>query len=276
MSEVGEISWNERLEEYFCSTGERAECLSWLHKRGEEIYSQRRTWIDLPVIIISSATGFLSVGSSTMFEGYESLATTLLGVASLFVGILNTTGAYFGWAKRAEGHRISSIHYAKLYRFLKIEMSLPREERMSATDLLKYTKDQYDRLQEISPLLPPQVIDDFRHRFEKYKDIAKPEEANGLESVVVFQEPPLPLKIRNPPSGEPSLESPVRMLPLPPPSPAKRQTAIGSVLTRQKRLSQPSAVEATSHEQVVLTTSPAIANEPHRTNTIETTDHQHD
>lgn len=276
MSEIGEVSWNERLEEYFCSTAEQAECLSWLHKRAEEIYSSRRTLIDLPVIVISSATGFLSVGSSTMFEGYENLASTLLGVASLFVGVLNTAGAYFGWAKRAEGHRISSIHYAKLYRFLKIEMALPRDERMSATDLLKYTKDQYDRLQEISPMVPPQVIADFRVKFEKYADISKPEDANGLVSVVVFQEPPQSLKIRSPLSSATDLDRQGRTPPSPRPTLSKRPSAIKSDPVLQMRPSQQSAAATTFHEQVGLTIVPTNEDAPPRTTAAETHDHPHE
>jgi hypothetical protein len=110
-----------------------------------------------------------------------------LGMMSLFVGVLNTTGSYFGWSRRTEGHRISSIHYAKLYRFIHVEMSLPRDERMSPQDLLKYVKDQYDRLQEVSPLIPESVIRLFNHRFQHETDISKPEEANGLEKIEIYR-----------------------------------------------------------------------------------------
>ena len=101
---------------------------------------------------------------------------------------MNTIGTYFGWAKRAEGHRISSIQYSKLYRFLSIEMSLPRNERMTPHDLLKYTKEYYDRLQEISPLIPPEIIKEFQIKFKDEKDISRPEEVNGLHKVVVYED----------------------------------------------------------------------------------------
>lgn len=189
MSELGQVTWNENLERYFAETGERAQCLSLIHKRAEEIYSHRRTYIDLPIVIISSVTGFLSVGTSSMFAGQEQLASILLGVASLFVSVLNTTGSYFGWAKRSEGHRISSIQYSKLYRFLAIEMSLPRDERMSPTDLLKYTRESYDRLQEeVSPMIPPTLVGEFNKKFEKYKDVSRPEELNGLKGISVYRD----------------------------------------------------------------------------------------
>jgi hypothetical protein len=185
-TEKKEIHWTEMLEEYFASTGEKAHCLSWCHKKAESLYSNRRTWIDLPVIVISGVTGFLSAGSPSMFNDGK-VASIALGVASLFVSILNTAGSYYGWAKRSEGHRISAIHYARLYRFISVELSLPRDERMGPNDFLKYVKDQYDRLQEISPLIPPEVIHEFQTKFANEKEISKPEEANGLEKIVVFR-----------------------------------------------------------------------------------------
>ena len=188
MSELGNVSWNDNLEKYFSDTSEHSQCLSWVHKRAEEIYSHRRTFVDIPVIVISSLTGFLSASSTSLFEGQEKLSSIALGVASLFVSVINTIGTYFAWAKRAEAHRLSAVQYSRLHRFLKLELNLPREERMTPTDLLKYTKDAYDRLQEISPLIPPQLIQEFKRKFSSYKDIAKPTELNGLEKVVVYRD----------------------------------------------------------------------------------------
>lgn len=191
-SAAGELStnihWTERLEEYFVQTGEKANCLAWVHKKCEELYSVRKTFIDLPVIVGSGVIAFLNAGSQSMFEDAR-ISSIALGVGSLVVGILNTMGTYFGWSKRAEGHRISAIHYAKLYRFIAVEMALPRDERMSPHDLLKMVKDQYDRLAEISPMIPSTIIHKFQKRFKKVTDIHKPEEANGIHKINVYRVP---------------------------------------------------------------------------------------
>jgi hypothetical protein len=181
------ITWHTRLEEYFAQTGERAHCLSWLHAKAEEMYSSRTGWIDLPVIILGTLNGAISVGSDSLF-GNSQYASVGVGVVALMTAILTTVGTYFAWAKRAEGHRISSINYGKLYRFLSVEMSLPRHERMTPDDLLKYTKEQYDRLAEVSPLVPPTIIEMFKAKFggEKYAEISKPSITNGLEPIHVF------------------------------------------------------------------------------------------
>ena len=188
-SEIGDVDWTSILEEYFSSSGEKAHCLAWCHKQAEALYSNRRNWIDIPSIMLSSVIGFLNAGSSSMFNDPK-ISSIALGVGSLVVGVLQTVNTYFAWAKKAEGHRISSIQYAKLYRFLKIEMALPRSQRMNPNDLLKKIKDDYDRLQEISPLLPNQVIQEFKQKFSdaKYAEISKPEETNGLEKITVFEE----------------------------------------------------------------------------------------
>jgi len=183
------ISWHHSLEEYFASVAEKANCLSWCHKKAEQMYANRKTFIDLPVIVLSAVTGFMSVGSTTLFAGNESTASVALGAVSLFVSILNTTGSYFGWSKRQEGHRISSIQYSRLYRFLQVEMGLPRAERQQPTELLKYVREQYDRLQEISPLIPETIAAEFKSRFNSVTDISKPEELNGLDAITIYPEP---------------------------------------------------------------------------------------
>jgi hypothetical protein len=180
------IHWTVKLEEYFASTGEKAHCLSWVHKQAEQMYSTRRTFIDLPVIVGSGVVAFLNAGSSSMFDDPR-ISSIALGIGSLCIGVLNTLGSYFGWAKRAEGHRISAIHYAKLYRFITVELALPREERMSPHAFLKYVKDQYDRLQEISPLVPQSIVRSFQRKFKNEHEISKPEEANGLEKITVYR-----------------------------------------------------------------------------------------
>jgi hypothetical protein len=185
-TDIGQnVSWTIILEEYFAQTGEKANGLAIMHKKSESIFTRRKTYIDLPVIIGSGAVAFLNAGSSSLFTDHQ-LAATALGVGSLVIGVLNTMGSYFGWAKRAEGHRMSGIHYAKLYRFINVELRLPREQRMQPGDFLKYTKDQYDRLAELSPPIPSSIAGEFARKMEKYMDISKPEETNGLNKIEIF------------------------------------------------------------------------------------------
>jgi hypothetical protein len=180
-----EVHWNINLEEYFSRTGERALGLSVLHKKSEALYGYRSNFINLPVIILGTINGATSIGSSTLF-GDSQFASVGIGCVALLTALLTTINSYFAWSRRAENHRISALSYGKLHRFISVEMSLPRPERMTADDLLKYVKNEYDRLNEISPILPYSIIEENRPMFEKYTDVAIPIEMNGLEKIEIF------------------------------------------------------------------------------------------
>lgn len=147
-------------------------------------------FIDLPVIIGSGTVAFLSAGSSTLFEGQSKLSSISLGVGSLILAIMQSINSYFGWARRSESHRVGSLHFARLFRFISIQMGLPREERMPPAALLKHVSESYDRLAETCPVCPPETIAEFKRRFggASYADVARPPEVNGLERVLVFAE----------------------------------------------------------------------------------------
>jgi hypothetical protein len=194
------IEWSDTLEQYFSSTGERCNGLAWCHKRAEAHYSKIKTVIELPVIILGVINGATSIGSNTLFDDPK-FASVGVGVIALLTALLSTISSYFKWAQRAETHRISSLQYAKLYRFLSVQLGLSRRERISPADMLRYIKDSFDRLAEISPLLPPGVIAEFNAKFEtpEYKNLSKPEECNGLEAIVVFTEKPMKMIMDMPP-----------------------------------------------------------------------------
>lgn len=194
------LDWTSSLEAIMAAEGEKCRGLAWLHNQAEAKYSKYNTYISLPVIVLSTLAGTASVGQQALF-GSPSISGPVIGIVSISVGILNTVGSYFSWAKRAEGHKVATLTYGKIYRFIMIEMSLPRTQRMYARDFLKTIRDQTDRLGEICPAIPPDIIKIFN---EKFKDsdtdgIKRPEVTNGLEKIVIFKEEselPVPAEVQ--------------------------------------------------------------------------------
>jgi len=186
MSEEDEkrkITYNGDLERLIADEAERCSGYAWLHTRAEAHYAIRNTLVALPTIVLSTLVGFLSGTSSSIFPD-GMMGSIGIGSVSLFTGVISTIGTFFGFAKRCEGHRMSAIQYSKIAKFLTIELTLPRSERMSAQDLLKITRDSIERQLEISPPIPDSIIKDFQNRF-KDATCAIPEVANGLHIVNV-------------------------------------------------------------------------------------------
>ena len=184
MEDIGKVDWNPQLEKILAQEAERCLCYSVLHRLCEQRYSKLNNYIALPCIVLSTLAGTASVGSTSLF-GSSPAAPMAIGAVSISVGILNTLGSYFGWARRAEGHKASYVQYGKLHRFLMIELSLPPQQRMTASDLLKTMRDQIDRLYETSPAVPPEVIAVFKAEHSE-DNISRPEIANGLDPIEVY------------------------------------------------------------------------------------------
>lgn len=181
-----EIHWSVQLEKLIAREAEKCRGLAWIHQRAEANQNYRNNMIQIPGIVLSTVAGTASVGSTSLFGSNVSYAVIAIGGVSIFVGILNTLGSYFSFAKRAEAHRIAYTQYSKLFSQISIELALPRNERMSPPQLLKTLRDSMERLSETTPSPPTEIINQFNKEFHDIEDIAMPSETNGLEKVNIY------------------------------------------------------------------------------------------
>jgi len=177
-----QISWNDSLEDLIIQEGEKCSGLAWLYAEAERYYERNNTFIALPVIVLSTVTGFIS-GSSQLVFPNPIAASIGVGGASLITGVLSTVGSYFAWAKKTEGCRISALQYSKLQKFIQIELTLPKTERIQANDMLKMIRETSERLLETSPTIPPHIIQRYNNKFNKQTDVSHPEITNGIHKL---------------------------------------------------------------------------------------------
>jgi hypothetical protein len=182
-----EVEWSSQLEDIVAKEGERCSGLAWLHTRAEIETSKYNTYVQVPVIILSTLAGTASVGSATLFGGSSSESGIAIGLVSIGVGILNTLGSFFNFAKRSEAHRIAHLNYSKLATKISIELSLPRDERMKAELLLTYLRDTMERLAETTPNCPQNIIKQFNDKYKDEKEIALPIEVNGIHKINIYR-----------------------------------------------------------------------------------------
>jgi hypothetical protein len=189
MEEDKNINWSTQLEDIVAQEGEKCRGLAWIHQRAETIASKKNNYIQIPVIVLSTLCGTASVGSTALF-GDSPIAPTVIGLISIGVGVLNTLGNFFAYAKKSESHRIAYLNYSKLFTQINVELSLPRDERSPAEIVLKTLRDSMERLAETTPSVPPEIIAEFNHKFPNYKEerISIPAECNGLSKIVVYRE----------------------------------------------------------------------------------------
>ena len=179
-----EPHWTEPLEVLVKREAEKAGSLRWAHDEAQRWCATWDTRLLIPAIILSAFTGAGSLGASSLlpFDG----SSSLLGLISISIGILQSLQSRFAFAKRSEAHRISSLQYGKIQSYLSLQLSLPRNERKSAEDIIGFLQTETDRLSEIAPQIPQAIKELFHKKFgEPITAVACV--LNGLEAVSINQ-----------------------------------------------------------------------------------------
>ena len=171
------IVYGRDVEHLLKTNAEECESLSILHRFSYEKYNQRSNYINIPVIILSSAIGF----ATGIDIGYDNM-NIILGIGSIFVGIIKSIDSYFQLQKRAESHRLCSLQYGQINKKIAIELALPRGQRINAKDMLGLIKTDMKNLADIAPLIDKDTINKYNALYTE-TNVHKPNMVNGLSPV---------------------------------------------------------------------------------------------
>ena len=174
------INYNRDLEQLLAQSAEECESLGILHLASYEKYNLLSNYINIPVIILSSGIGFIT-GIDVNYDNMN----IILGIGSVFVGIIKSIDSYFQLGKRAEAHRLCALQYTQINKKIQIELSLCREQRQTAKDMLSIIKTDIKNLQDISPIIDKEIIAQYNLKYGKYNNVKKPNFVNGLSEVKI-------------------------------------------------------------------------------------------
>lgn len=175
------IEWNDALERLLCEESEKFSGLAWLHTRSEAFYARKTNWLQIPSIVLSTITGFLSGAQ------IPELPQIALGAISISVAVLGTINSYFAYQKRAEGHRLGGVQYAALAKTIAIEMALPRSQRIPPKYMLKTVKEEGKRLAETLPRIPDNILAAYKATVGKQEGVSHPEITNGIHHIEPYK-----------------------------------------------------------------------------------------
>ena len=161
--------WKKEQEEILQVWADKAKCFNIMHERAYKRFWCMNAWFNIPVIIIATITGTGNFATSSF--GPNSLTYTfIIGGFNIFAGILATIATYIGAAQKCEGHRFALVHWDKFARKVQIELMKKRIDRMRVKIFMKQTSEEYDRLLEMSPILPNDIIRWFSDKVDGNED----------------------------------------------------------------------------------------------------------
>ena len=171
-----ESMWNEYHENVLRQWGEACACYRYMHHRAFLKFKKLSLRFNLPVIVLSTVTGTANFAQSSFPESMRSSAPAIIGGMNLIAGLIATIMQFLKINEMMEGCRVASLQYGKLSRTIRLELSLPVEERsIDGTTMIETCRAEYDRLIEQSPPLPYFIIQAFEKQFPEDSEFFKPE-----------------------------------------------------------------------------------------------------
>ena len=178
--------WKEEEENLLKKWADKAQCYLWMHNRSREIYQRRNAFYTIPVIIISTITGTANFAQDRFSDDIKQYVVITIGTLSIIAGIITTIYQFLKISEINEGHRVASLSWGKFHRNIESELTRHPLDRTDASEMIKVSKEEYNRLVEISPFIPKKVLKEFNKKFKKNQTLTKPEIGNTLKSTDIF------------------------------------------------------------------------------------------
>lgn len=207
------VDWTKEHENILIEWADKAMCYRWLHSKAHQHFARSNMWFTIPVIVMSTITGTANFAQEKLPESSRGFFSMAVGSVNIFAGILTTIAQFLKVSELNEAHRVASIAWDKFYRNTKVELAKSPVERLPVIQMLKHSKEEFDRLMETSPSISEKVIDEFNSTFSDgvskikgkldktllskrqlaFLELKKPEICDTIESTAtaVYKAPPM-------------------------------------------------------------------------------------
>lgn len=179
--------WKAEEERILASWCDRAQCYEWMHYKAHLKYKSKNAWFTIPVIIISTVTGTANFAQDRFGEDYKDWVVMGVGGANIIAGIITTVYQFLKVSELNEAHRVAALSWGKFCRNLRSELSKHPLDRVNHEHFVGMAKEEYDRLIEISPIVPTHIIKEFNSKYGDIDTFTKPEICAKTFGTEVYQ-----------------------------------------------------------------------------------------
>ena len=181
--------WHRTHEYLLRQLGDEAQLLSNMHMKAHEYYSARNRKYQLPVIIFSVISGSGNF-ISTNFDDEDDQKHMILaiGALSIVTSIISSVSQFLKLSEYSEAHRTASLHWQKYYTNLRFTLLQRRKDRSMLPAYINDIYAEYQRLREISPVIPKIIRSKLKKKRRKLGKMSIPTSVGGLRRTEVWDE----------------------------------------------------------------------------------------
>jgi len=171
--------WHQQQEVVLKSWGEAAACYRYMHHQSFMKFRKSNMRYTLPVIILSTITGTANFAQDSFGDSLKPYVAPGIGGLNLIAGLIATVSQFLKLSEYMESHRAAANAFGKFSRNIRLELSLPLNDRTKdGVDLIEECRAEYDRLLEQSPNIPQEILEEFEFVYKDVENMYKPEIIN--------------------------------------------------------------------------------------------------
>lgn len=184
-------AWSPAVEDVLAKFAEKCACFRYMHYHCQLHYQRESMKFALPVIILSSLTGGLSLSLNSMIpEEQQKNASSGIGLVNLMTGIIASVSQFLRPGPLSAEHKAASVQWGRLSRRIETTLAIPAEMRNNdAQTFLKEACTEFDTLSEQSPHILKSVMKTFKQKFgdiQPAEGLAQPDIADGVMRINVY------------------------------------------------------------------------------------------
>ena len=157
---INSENWSDDKENLMQSWGEKAAGSRELHDGAAGYWKRYGDRYYLPVIVLSAIGGVSNFGAASVDE--PSYWMYAIGAMNMITAALASIVQYYRPDEKSQIHNGVARNFGSFYRTMTVELGMSREDRMSADELIRWAKHEYDRIQWDSPPVPAPVLKTFK------------------------------------------------------------------------------------------------------------------
>ena len=183
------MEWSPSLEQLLAKYCDESQVREALHRKAYYFYKKLLSWFQIPIIVGSALSGSLQFLSKS-FPDIENHMVTGTASLSIMVSLLSAVMSYLKIGESMTKNEISLVEWQNFHNTLQHQLSLRRHDRLEPEEFMKWVKQQYDRLFEISPVCNQKFITQTKKKIRKSasEQFQIPNYLNGFEHAVIWKD----------------------------------------------------------------------------------------
>ena len=158
--QINAENWSDEMEDLMQSWGEKAAGSRELHDNAARYWKRFGDRIFLPIIILSAIGSVSNFGAASVQD--PSYWMYCIGALNMLTAGLASVAQYYRPDEKSQNHHSVARNFGSFYRTMTVELGMSRAERMNSEDLIRWAKNEYDRVQWESPQIPSKVLEQFK------------------------------------------------------------------------------------------------------------------